>query len=210
MIDALGHSFERLLLEDVSAAETRLAKADTQGHRRDMVRTLFAAIEGMSWVYREHVRSLLITLDLLTPSADMALRERSFTITERGDILEQQRFVTLPSIIRLTTRQAQLIAPECNIDVSQPGWQAFKATIDVRNRITHPKTITDLIVETIDLDQTRLGFFWLLGSMAAVMEQVNAVARSDLTHAKHIIRQLSEGDEQTLAEYKRLLLDEDD
>ena len=121
MIDALGQGFERLLLEDVSAAETRLAEADTQGHRRDMVRTLFAAIDGMSWVYREHVRSLLITLDLLTPTADMALRERSFTVTERGDILEQQRFVTLPSIIRLTTRQAQLIAPECNIDVSQSG-----------------------------------------------------------------------------------------
>ena len=46
--------------------------------------------------------------------------------------------------------------------------------------------------------------------MTAVMEQVNAAVRSDLAHTKHIIRQLSEGDEQTLTEYKRLLLDEDD
>jgi hypothetical protein len=205
MTNVLSQSFERLLLEDVSSAESRLAVADTQGHRRDMIRTLFAAIEGMSWVYREHVRSLLATLGLLTPTADLALRDRSFTVTERGEILEQQRFVTLPSIIRLTTRQAQLIAPECTIDFSQSGWQAFKAAIDVRNRITHPKTISDLIVEALDLDQSRLGFFWLLGSMAAVMEMTNAVARRDLASAKHIIRQLSEGDEQTLFEYNQLL-----
>ncbi|WP_374944979.1 hypothetical protein [Sphingomonas sp.] len=136
----LRATFLRTLIEDVLTAGARGGADDSPAHRRDMIRTTFAAIEGSVWLYREHVRSVAKTMDVLTPFADLARRERTFNVSERGAIIEQVRYVTLPTIIRLAIRQARLIAPSLSIDFSDRGWSDLKSSLEVRHRITHPKS----------------------------------------------------------------------
>jgi hypothetical protein len=77
-------AFLALLIEDVIAARKRLTTAHTQTARRDVVRASLAAIEGMIWVAREHVRTVLASLEQLTPVADLAMQELTYTVSERG------------------------------------------------------------------------------------------------------------------------------
>ena len=66
-----------LLIDDVIAARNRLAGADSQTARRDVVRATLAAMEGYFWEVRQHVASTLAELEELTPTASLALLEIS-------------------------------------------------------------------------------------------------------------------------------------
>jgi hypothetical protein len=59
--------FLGILLHDVLQSMQRRTASDTQASRRDLIRTMFAAIEGASWEYRKRVRDIAVELDRLTP-----------------------------------------------------------------------------------------------------------------------------------------------
>jgi len=47
--------FTKILVDDAKAASSRLLKEDTPTHRRELVRTLFAGIEGLVWRLKQDV-----------------------------------------------------------------------------------------------------------------------------------------------------------
>ena len=49
MTEVIQESFTHILVGDVLAAEKRMRENDKQGHRRELVRAAFAAIEGLHW-----------------------------------------------------------------------------------------------------------------------------------------------------------------
>jgi hypothetical protein len=44
-----GRSFTHVLINDVKAAQHRVRDAASPTHRRELVRSVFAAIEGLHW-----------------------------------------------------------------------------------------------------------------------------------------------------------------
>lgn len=80
----ISQTFGATLLGDVVAAEARLAEADSDANRRDVIRTGYAAIEGVVWIMREHTHAALQEMGYLTPLADLALRERSYSSPTRA------------------------------------------------------------------------------------------------------------------------------
>lgn len=197
----LGKSFMRLLVEDAIAARDRRLQSDTAFHRREEIRATFAAIEGATWIYREEVRDAARAVGVLTPLADLALRERSFSVTEKGDIVEQIRFVTLPTVIRLTTKQARLVAPSIAMDLSDEGWANLKLSIEVRNRVTHPKSVTDFIINEGDLAAIHGGLMWLLRLVDHASHKLLAAQRDYYRLAREVVADLKAGDPQAWNDY---------
>jgi hypothetical protein len=200
--DELRLSFLGILIEDVLAADARRSDSDTQTHRREIIRAVFAAIEGSIWLYREHVRSIAKSMGLLTPVADLALRERSFSVTERGTIIEQVRFVTLPTIIKLTNRQAQLIDPSLSLDVGHQGWSDLKQALEIRHRITHPKNRENLHVTKMDLAMVRSAFSWVNGATETYLTAVTSAFRKHVVEMREVVDGLVNGDKAILAAYR--------
>ncbi|MGZ8286065.1 MAG: hypothetical protein ACXW27_11175 [Allosphingosinicella sp.] len=194
-------AFMALLIEDVIAARERLATARTQTARRDVVRSSLAAIEGMTWVAREHVRIALDELDELTPIADLALREISYSISENGKLNEQTRPVPLLAAIRFVVSQAKVLVPELSVDFSGTSWSNLRRAVDIRNRITHPKPDQDLAISDNDLAVVGSSVSWLLATVEFVMAGMNLA----LTHyndlARDLVQRLISGDPEALAEY---------
>lgn len=114
-------AFMALLIEDVMAARERLTISHTQTARRDVVRASLAAIEGMIWVAREHVRTVLAELEQLTPVADLAMRELTYTVSEHGRPIEHARGLPVLTSIRLVVWQARIISPEISVEFSSRG-----------------------------------------------------------------------------------------
>jgi len=198
-----------LLIEDVIAADRRLAVADTQTARRDVVRASFAAIEGDVWQMRRHIASVLADLDTLTPIADLALREISYNVTSDGKIVEQPRWVSVPTAIRLAVSQAMLISPEIQVDFSEAGWSSLHQTVTIRNRITHPKLADDLTITDGDLKAVTSGLFWVLATADYVMASTNLALIEYNDALRDMVEQLKAGDPDALAIYQAALSESD-
>lgn len=195
----------RLLIEDVLAARKRLAAANTQTARRDTVRASMAAMEGMIWLAREHVRSVLETFEELTPMADMALREQVYMISDTGNLLIQSRSVPLPTAIRFIAQQARLVGPEISIEISTAGWRNFKQAIAIRNRITHPKPESDMRVSDQDLDQVASGLSWLVATVDYLMAATNLALVHRTEMLTELVDRLIAGEPEAIAEYNAAL-----
>ena len=89
----LSKSFDAILLHDVIDGLRRVRQDPSQGVRRDLIRTMFAAIEGSALGYRQHVCSIARSIDELSPLMDMAFSETTYFVNETGK-LEPQTFLS--------------------------------------------------------------------------------------------------------------------
>ena len=179
--------FIRTLLMDVSAAQERIAGENSEQHRRETVRTVFAALEGVSWVFREHVRTALEDFEALTPLEDAALREESYTVSSTGVIRTQLRYLPLSTSLRLAVRSLQKIAPEYTPDFTEAGWTLLLAAVETRNRLMHPKVSDDLDVTPRDVRTALMGFFWFLAQVIDGMDAANRALASFSAAAREFI-----------------------
>jgi hypothetical protein len=200
----------RILIQDVILSLERHDHQSTQANKRDLVRTIFAAIEGLIWMYRVEIRFHANVIDPLSPIQEIALAEKSYAVDERGEIKEQVRFIPIPAMIRLTTRIAEQICPELKIDFGALGWTDLKQAIKVRNRITHPKNTSDLNVSEADIAISQSGLFWFLDLFEKVLNALHSATTNYLADVRDLTKLLKSGDETALAQYRKVLLARED
>jgi hypothetical protein len=206
----LNDSFMGMLIHDVIAALERREVNDDQTSRRDLVRTLFAAIEGLVWVYRENVRAVANDIDPLSPIMELAFAEKTYSVDEKGHVQEQQRFISMLAMIRLASRVAEKICPELKIDFGVSGWTDLQLAIKVRNRITHPKSLSDLNITKGDIEISESALLWLLKLMESVMTATLSASKQDYSEFILFAEKLRSGDEEALALYRAALMAEND
>lgn len=199
-------TFLMILVQDVILSLNRHDIEPIQSNKRDLVRAIFAAIEGLSWSYREDIRMTASVVDPLSPIQEMALAEKSYSIDEQGKIKEQTRFISIPAMIRLTTRIAETVCPELKIDFGVPGWTDLKQAIKVRNRITHPKSLSDLQVSMADLVISQSGLFWFLDLIENVSGATLNASTRYLKDLRNLTDLLISGDEAALTQYRAALM----
>jgi hypothetical protein len=203
--NGLERGFIHTLADDVQIALERLLTQDSPLHRREALRSTFAAIEGAAWIYRQHISRVANDLDLLTPLLELALQEKSYLVSDRGELIEQTRFVSLPAMVRLTTDIAKRVNPAFTWNFGDDGWEKLKRAIQVRNRLTHPKTNADLRVTLNDVNIARAGFFWLLALVIEGMEAANRSMTQWNKEAHWLLDGLRNGDPEAWATYRRAL-----
>lgn len=191
----------RTLIEDVIAARQRLDSNDTQTARRDVVRASFAAIEGEIWLARQHVRDSLQSLDELTPLADLALRETAYIVTDKGEIVLQERGVPIHAAMRLVAKQAQIICPELSVEFGGQGWADLRGAAELRNRITHPRPGRSLDVAEDDLRLIASALNWVIATTDYIMASTNLT----LVQVRDFVDKLVSGDPDALAQYQAAL-----
>ena len=201
--EELRETFMRTLALDVLITLDRLEKDDKQASRRDFIRALFAAVEGMVWQFREEIRSSAEELTELPPMMAMAMTEMSYSVSENGKLIDQQRFIPLPTMIRLVTNVAKELAPSLHTPFDKTGWADLKRTIVIRNRITHPKGISDLHVSLEDTKVGWSGLIWLLEHIEYVMKAVCAAQVEYLDQLKVLVGELKAGDPAALESYRK-------
>lgn len=198
--EELGETFLEVLVADVIRAMER--EPDSQSNRRDLMRASFAAIEGLVWVYRKHVEGVAKDIDEISPLTEMAFSELTYRVTESGIIQPQTRFVTITAMIKFVTNEAQKLSSELKVDFGVQGWADLLAFLAIRNRITHPKTLTELHISHDDLRVSQSAFVWLLKLIGDVMELTTRASANYLEALREISALLMSGDEKALALYR--------
>lgn len=205
MTEPFDRTFLRTLIEDVLAARSAI-NADTGGSgRRNAVRATFAAIEGDLWFLRQHVIETATSMNTLTPLAGMALREETYLVGNKGEVIRQVRSVPLLQGIRLIESQARLIAPEIRVRYDHAGWQALRLGHAIRNRITHPKKSADLDVSDDELAMVAQGIDWLLATTEYIMASILIAHKEHVAALKAVVAELTAGNPETLRAYEEAL-----
>jgi hypothetical protein len=151
------------LSEDFVAWLKIIAGGDSsQLVRRAMVRSYFALVEGTLYRMRRfalHAHALS-GIDLGCDES-VALNELSYSIDDKGDINSRAQFVPLTNSLRFTVKiLGRALNQPLSFDYSDSQWQAFRASIDIRNRLTHPKNANDAQVSNDDIDTIKAGSDW--------------------------------------------------
>lgn len=172
-------TFTHVLVGDVIAAQERLKLTDTQSLRRDLIRSTFAAIEGLHWQLKrnvlEHARSKL------SHHERAAMMEETYAVDVKGNVEAVPRFLPLPTAIRLVVQIVCRYRPAYKVDFSHRGWSNLKKAVAIRNRLVHPKTLEDLTVSDADINAAISAFHWMLALAIEVMSETHEALKSYLT-----------------------------
>lgn len=205
----LRDHFTKILVMDVDAASIRFKANDTQPTRRDLIRSIFAAVEGMGWSYRTFIVEAATAMDHLTSAERIVLSERINIVTAAGKVQEQERFIPLLALLKLVSRIAHRIAPQSALDFGTTEWSEFKAALAIRHRITHPKSESDLMVSQADIAISRAAFDWLFNLALSAMDAVLTEQRNYLNQLDAVVKDLKGGESTTLATYRTLQAERD-
>ncbi|HEX8217427.1 MAG TPA: hypothetical protein VF577_08170 [Allosphingosinicella sp.] len=159
----------------------------------------------MLWVARDHVRTALAQVGQLTPIAELALRERSYTVSERGRLTDRASTLPLLTAVRFLVSQAKIICPDIAVEFSATGWSDLRRSIDARNRITHPKPGQELEISDADLAAVGSGVSWLVATLDYVMASTNLALTRYNDDLRDTVERLVAGDPDALAEYQAAL-----
>ena len=204
MIETQGDSFFSLVIMDASTAISRNLRVDDQATRRDVIRTAFAAIEGLVWILRVEVVDAAEATYGLDDDERAILRERQLTVSEQGKIVSQTRYLTLTATIRLVARIASRLNGCEHFDFGGHEWERFRAALSIRNRITHPKCLDDLEVSKADVSKVTGAFFWLLDRLVEVLSQAVQTRKAYLSEFDDLLEKLKSGDPEVTALYNVL------
>ncbi|MFK3971210.1 hypothetical protein ACI2KS_10835 [Pseudomonas sp. NPDC087358] len=202
-IDGLVENFKELqavhleLCNDVANVVPDLVMADaddlpsktarlTSFERRSVLRAIFSCIEASSFHMRKHL--VLHNGDLLSPELALALKELQVDVSGSGVVTTKPLKVSALSLLRLTVKVfGECYEPldEYNLKPTKCEGVDFEKMIPsfkVRDRITHPKRISDLTITDEELLNAVTAFRWF---NRFVIDSIGLIAGHTLSDAKN-------------------------
>lgn len=157
-----------VLLEDVGDAEHDLKAEDSAFRRRSYVRTALSAVEGIVHELKSRAaESAARQPDTFSIGELSFLRDEGYTLDDHGHVRSQPRFIPIAANVLFTFKAyMRSKGGQAVLNLDHPGWAQFRRAIAIRNRITHPKKPSDLVLADDDLKTVREGFHWFVALLA--------------------------------------------
>lgn len=194
----VAFNFSKILLDDILVAADRLAETNNQMHKRELVRAIFAGIEGNIWTYKEKIRKLAADIEAVDSLTLLAMDQKQYYISDNGGYSVKDTHISTKIMFRFACKVAEKINPDLSIDFGNGGWEKLNKAYDVRDRITHPKTIQDLTISIQDIATVWSATIWLTAAIGYSLELSYQYAE-ELTV---IAQKLVDGDSEFLALYE--------
>ncbi len=161
------------VFRDDLAVYKEIAKADFPPFwGRAIVRSVFAGIEGLCYRYKQVALAAAALKNIDLTSAEMAmLREEAYGLNDKGEAEStKSKLRTAPNVVFSLKMLARARGGSYEIDTNCTGWQAFKTSMRVRDRITHPKDASDLQVTEEEAETILTAAIWFLDEERAISE----------------------------------------
>jgi hypothetical protein len=107
-------------------------------------------------------------------------QELEYKLTDSGDVETRRTKISLEANLRFGFKLlAKAGTLPSELDVSGSEWQSFRRAIKIRDRITHPKSVSDLNISDEDYDDVSVGFGWVLISLIKLFTAIMLKAKSE-------------------------------
>ena len=134
-----------VLKDDFNRAKSAIALDPSDFNKRNLVRTTFAFIEGFAFQLRQVTLATLGDTDLLTEGDRAILKEQRYQLLSTGVPKPQDNFQrALPTLLFSIRVYAKSHGSDFAPDTSVYGWNCLRRAVEIRDRVTHPKSLADL------------------------------------------------------------------
>jgi len=159
---SVNHIFLKTLQDDVMAALDAYFRENTQYNRRMIVRVFASAVEGEISHLKEHCLKRLDSNPTFYTTGEVAvLRESNYYLDNDSSVLARPQFFRTPENFHFVLKVfAKDTIPDLDIRKDTAGWTIFKNAFQIRNRVTHPQTETDLLISNKDVGCVQRAFLW--------------------------------------------------
>ena len=209
MVDDSDRSLLSIIGEDVAAAEQRYLDADTGETRRSLIRTLVLSIEAAVWMFRDNMLSTSEETDDLREDERATLAPFTYVIDDKGKVKKRTQQPSMTAILRLSIKVTKRVVPTFDPDLGGQEWRDFQSMIEIRNRLTHPKSQDDLQISREQIETVINAFRWIMTLMEAGMVALNLVHKQRVEHLREMADLLKAGDPEALALYEQALRERD-
>jgi hypothetical protein len=184
-------SLEMVLMGDVLML--RLEPVMDGSQRRNFVRAVFAAIEGILWSVQA---DLLDTAEHVLSEAERHyLKDESVRLDDKGKIEVSKAKTTLAQRVHLVARLVARVHPDCTVDLKSDGWRDLQNSLKLRDRLTHPKLRSDLDISDAEVDTAFNGYaFFILDLIGKLRTGISAYRDSNQSVAARLAKALREFD----------------
>jgi hypothetical protein len=188
-----------LLGADVSSQYQQLLSEDSQLLRRSFIRSFFAYVEGATYLLKQSRLSHASQHSAEYTAAEMAmLAEENYSLNNKGEISTQRKFLPTAENFLFAMRIFLKGIPnvDLGIDVGSVEWGNFKKALQIRHRIVHPKSESD--VEISDSEKELLVHVCVWFNYVVVSMLIDCVDSLNITtkQLKRETEQLKKGAEQ--------------
>jgi hypothetical protein len=138
-------------------------KPDEQRIRRLFVQTIFSVIEAQISMLRWYMLDGLEYFDPPLNDIEIAtLREETSYLSDGGVIETRPLKVALPALYWFTYSTFIERLPSQNLRISKDSteWREFMQVLAIRDRATHPRHMSDLVVNDDEIAMARRVFGW--------------------------------------------------
>jgi hypothetical protein len=144
--------FAKILAEDVIRVKQRMEDAPSDFHRREFVRTAYSAIEAQFWQLRMYLIEHVIDKKTTSIHEISALKEESYAINDKGEVYIQPKGYSLKVGLRLVFTVLKNHEVPIQMDFGSAEWMNIDSALKIRNRVIHPKSMTDISVSKEEAD----------------------------------------------------------
>lgn len=178
-------AFAKVLTEDVAQAKHRMENDPSDSHRREFVRTTYSAIEAQLWQLKMYVMNHVLDKKTASIHELSALKEESYAINDKGEIYIQPKGYSLKLGLRLVFSILKKQGIPIQVDFGSADWKNIDHALKIRNRVTHPKCMSDISVTPEEAECCYLAFLYvnnillttILGSaLAGIYEAMNKLS----------------------------------
>jgi hypothetical protein len=137
----------------------------SQPERRMYVRSAFATIEAWLYVWKRIALSAHPDpkCSTISEAERTFAQEHEYRLTDSGEVETRRTKISLAANLRFGFKLlAKAASVPSELDVSGSEWQTFRRAIKIRDRITHPKSVSDLNISDEDFNDVSVGFGWVL------------------------------------------------
>ena len=146
-----------VLADELHRKSTKRLRKEYEFHARQFVRAVFAYIEAVTFSLKARSAWHCIKKKIgITPEERYFATDIEYQIDDKGSVVEGVAKIPLAKNIRFgisLARRAYGVGEP--FDASSSWWSSMKASIKVRDRLTHPKWPDDL-----DISETEVATMW--------------------------------------------------
>jgi hypothetical protein len=170
-----------ILRADLDAAGRGATENPSAFHKRTLVRTCAALVEGLSYQLRRVTLASLQSTSHLTPGELAILRETTYRLSDKGTVEERDNFQQTLAMLLFSLRvyaknHGAVFVP----DTSDNGWSCLRKAMALRDRLMHPKSVADLTVSDEEGADFAAGIKWWDDAVADLLAACDAADKEFL------------------------------
>ena len=176
-VDGVFDAFEELGEDYIYCAHAIEADPKSQFWRRTMIHTLFALTEVTTYAIKQFLLHKYSLREIELSSPEIAiLREENYVLKNNGKVsTEKAKLRTADNFKFALSLFIEKTGAAHPLAFNGGEWEAYKKSLKIRDRITHPKSFSDVIVTDSEYDVLR--------------ESINFIGQSYVTTIPVIMKQ---------------------